>query len=740
MAKALIQTTLAGMDAKAQETRSRKQVTTVAILLSCMMLVLLARIFLLQSGWAKYASGSRLFMCISNAQKENATPSYLDYVQANTSAQIADMAEDQTVKRQLVAFRGAITDRHGRVMAASQLRYRLFMDPKMVLDHAESTVEKQWPTAEDLAKKGEAAIPPDALPGDAQALRDIMHSGLSGKERVLALHEALAKITAGQSHSLFEAAWRALPERLARELLYSPAEIARIQSAMQGREKKSYVVLDDLLTPERLEAFRKLTQSAGKEDRLPGLGLEPRSLRCYPLGQTAGQLIGFTGKEEVLADGRRTEKGLEGLERLWNKRLQATNGIAEAVVDRHRKPIWISSDGYKLPQDGENVQLSIDAHIQEVAEKQLAITCTKYHVQSGVMIVMQPNTGEILAMANWPPFDPSKSGKYGDDERQKLVRNRAVADIFEPGSIFKPLVWGSLVDQGLVRPEDKFNCTTDGELRVPGRMLHDAHKGHGHGTITWNQVLAYSSNIGMALGAMKSNPAKLHGMIAGWGIGASTHSGLSGEENGILHPARKWTSLSMSSLPMGQEVSVTTLQIMRAYCAIANGGLLLKPTVEVVDGRKITKMETTRAISEKGAALTRHAMRMCVIGVDDTDTHATGRLAKSKYYDIFGKTGTAQLPKETGGGYYQDRYISSFIGGAPLDHPRLVVGCFLRDPSKKFGHYGGTVAGPYVANTLEASLVYLGVPTNPGTDPSKMYGEWDARCNKMADEIGVEWP
>ncbi len=725
-AKAL-QAALSQSDPRRQEQRSRRLVTVLALGLSGLLTLLLARML---------------------------------WLQAHPSEQILELNEQSTIRRSLVAYRGALTDRHGRVLAASQLRYRLFVDPKMVQSEAATLLEKKWPNRVALQKNGLKDAPPDfkaLVPPELQLAieqkntRDIgtLLEELIRKESVRMTREALAD----------------LPRQLGLLLGHDRAAQAGMAKRLAGKEDASYVVLDNLLEPKQVDLFKaakaathtKPKKKGGKEpgageDETPvapapdflafkGLSLESCSLRNYPLGSTAGQLIGFTGKEEVLPDGRRQERGLEGLERLWNARLQSTPGVAKCVVDKHRQIVWVSADDYQLPKDGDNVQLALDARIQEVAEKQLEITCTKSGCENGIMVVMQPHTGEILAMATWPPFDPSKAGSYGNDERTKLVRNRAVADAFEPGSIFKPMVWASLVDDGIMRPEDKVDTTTDGAWRMPsGRLLHDAHPGHGHGMTTWEGVLAMSSNIGMAKGALKaghdtkSNREWMYQTLKKWGFGATTGSGLMGEENGILNPVKKWDNYTMGSLPMGQSITVTPLQIMRAYCAIANGGMLLKPSIEVVDGRKTGKLEATRVISEQAAATTRQAMRKVML---KEPYDGTGKNANSKYYDLFGKTGTAQYQIEGRKGY-SEFYTSSFVGGAPLDKPRLVVGCFLRK-TKKGRHYGGTVAAPFVKNTLEASLIYLGVPTNPGTDPSKMYQEWDAENKKRAAEAGVEY-
>lgn len=687
---------LAQSDPRSDELRSRKRVSILAFGASALLAVLLGRMLFLQS---------------------------------LPSEDILDRTEQNSVRRPLASFRGALIDRHGRVLAASQLRHRLCLDPQVVRDSVTTAVENTWPARQQLSKKGLAAVPEQLLPRLTPEFRRALESRDAGL-----INEAFEEFIRRESEEPLRAALAALPGNLAKALHMSADDAKRLAERIKGREHKSYVVLSDLLDKSQADTMREL-RGARKEPfpGFKGLFLEARSLRQYPQGDTAGQLVGFTGKEEVLPDGRRQEKGLDGLEKLWNARLQSTDGSSEWVVDKHRRPVWVSSEGYRLPKDGENILLSIDSHIQEIAEKQLEITCTKNHVESGILVVMQPYTGEILAMANWPKFDPS--ARYGLAQRLQLARNRAVADSFEPGSIFKPMVWASLVDDGYMKPEEKVDTTTEGAYRLAsGRLLHDADaaRGHGHGITDWNGVLAMSSNIGMAKGGAKTKNAWLHDALEKWGFGHSTQSGLPGEASGILRQARKWDKYTPSSLTMGQSINVTALQIMRAYGAIANGGQLLIPITEALDGPKTEQPARVRVISEDTAAKTRKAMRLVM-----THEHGTGRQANSKYYDIFGKTGTAQLP-DLATKRYGNYYVSSFVGGAPLDHPRLVAGCFLRK-TKKGRHFGGVVAAPYVKNTLEASLIYLGVPTNPGTDPSKMYLEWEADVKKRSDEAGLDY-
>jgi len=473
-------------------------------------------------------------------------------------------------------------------------------------------------------------------------------------------------------------------EKVGYGLGYDPV---KIEMAMYTRPKSRYIVLDRRLDDDKTEKLKTLD--------LPGLAADPFLVRDYPQGPLAGQLIGFVG-----ADG----KGLEGLEQVYNKRITATDGRVRYQRDARGRALWVDSGNYQKPKDGENLRLSIDAVIQSIAETSLAEAVEKYNADSGQLVVIDPNTGEVLAMANYPSFDPT----YFSTSKPELRRNRVVTDVFEPGSIFKPIIWSAMTQLKAADPNEKIDTTTTGVHRTSkGRRLRDARP---HGLITWDEVLIYSSNIGMAIVAERVGAQKLHEAMVRFGFGKPTGSGLPGEVGGVVHPLKKWTHYSVTSIPMGQEVSVTPLQMVRAFSAIANGGVLLTPTVTPVlgPGSELTP-PGVRVLDKNVADYTRSVLRRQVV-------EGGGQKANSRLYDLFGKSGTAQLPNFKQGGYYQDRYVSSYIGGAPLDSPRLVVGCFIQQPDKSIGHYGGIVSGPAVMQVMEQSLMYLGVPTNAAKD------------------------
>lgn len=469
---------------------------------------------------------------------------------------------------------------------------------------------------------------------------------------------------------------------------YDPAEIER---KIDARLHTRYVLLDRELTDERAAALKDL--------KLPGLGSDLRLVREYPLGTAAGQVIGFVG-----VDGT----GLEGLELVFNDTLTGRAGSLNYWRDARRRPLWVQSGSgaYRPPVDGEPVRLSLDAAIQSFAEQALANTCRGYDAESGQIIVMHPFTGEILAMANYPNVDPRTAGNMPPD----LRRNRSVTDVFEPGSTFKPFIWAAATQQQLAKPEELIDCHMGFYVSPRGRRLRDVH---GYGKISWDTVLIKSSNIGMAIVGQRMGSQRLYEAVRNFGFGRSTDSGLPGEIAGLVNPLPRWTHYSETSVPMGQEIGVTALQLARGYSALANGGYLITPTILAADADSPSPIKH-QVISTAVANHTRQVMRLVV-------TEGTGQKAKSDLYEIFGKTGTAQVPDRVRGGYTADKYTAVFAGGGPVNDPQVVVVTVIHQPDKRKGYYGGIVAAPPSKQVIEQTLAYLGVtPTQPQAPPKPL--------------------
>lgn len=452
---------------------------------------------------------------------------------------------------------------------------------------------------------------------------------------------------------------------------------ARIEQLIGQRPDSRYIVIDRLLADEQVAAVKALESRA--------IGIEPRLVRSYPLREIAGQLVGFVGEEH---------RGLDGAEFLFESELAGENGRVAYLRDARRRPVWIESTGYTPPTYGNDIALSIDAMIQAITEHHLAAAAEKYKAQAAEAIVMHARTGQILAMANWPFFDPNQGGNVD----VALRRNRCITDPYEPGSIFKPFVHAALTAAGFAKPTEKIDCTTSGFYVTSGRRrLRDAH---GHGTITWDQVLIQSSNIGMAIVAQRMGAAKLHAAVTAFGFGQPTGSALPGESRGIVNPLRQWNHYSVTSVPMGQEIAVTPLQMVRAFAAFANSGLIPTPSIlAAYQDRPIYQ----QAIDPDTADRTRQVLARVV-------AEGTGRKARSDKYRIWGKTGTAQVPDRVNGGYIDNAYTASFVCGAPLRRPQIVVIVVVHRPDKSIGHYGGTVAAPAAKLIVEQTLEYLGTP------------------------------
>lgn len=473
-------------------------------------------------------------------------------------------------------------------------------------------------------------------------------------------------------------------ERIAFALDYDPIDIER---TLSDRMHSRFVVLDRRLSEERLDKLRNL--------RLPGLGTQPRFVREYPQGPLAAPVVGFVGFEG---------KGLEGLERAMENQLRGENGDIRYLRDAARQPLWVPQNDYQPHRDGRSIYLTLDLTIQAIAEEELAAACKQYNAKSGELIVMDPHTGEILAMANYPSFDPRDVNSSQPDAR----RNRCVTDVFEPGSIFKPFLWAVATEQRYAHPSEVINAHHGLYVSPRGRRLRDAHP---YDRLTWEQGLTKSSNILMAIVAQRMGEQRVHEAISSFGFGAKTGSELPGEVSGVLHPLKRWTHYSITSVPMGQEIGVTALQITRAFCVFGNDGLLITPTIVLRDqpGDEMPRpLLVQRVLSPAAAELTRRTMRKVV-------TEGTGRNAKSDLYTIFGKTGTAQVAGKRGG-YLPGQYIGSFVGGAPTENPRVIVGCFIHQPETSRGYYGGIIAAPAARNVIERTLIHMGLP--PQTRPN----------------------
>ena len=429
--------------------------------------------------------------------------------------------------------------------------------------------------------------------------------------------------------------------------------------------------------------------------KISGIGVETDWRRYYPMGRLAGHVVGFTSTDN---------RGLGGIELQYNKELSGSGGRDIFVADISRRPIRYKQQESVL-SDGSGLILTLDASIQQFAREELLKQYEKYEAESAVAIVASVKTGAILAVVSLPDFEP---GHIRTADVNNL-RNKAISDQFEPGSILKPIATAIAIDCGVVKPDEKIFCE-DGNYRGKGFGRIKEYRNRRYGKLSVREILVYSSNIGMAKLGQRLGKERLYKGLKLFGFGKETGVDLPGETEGLLRTTNKWTGYSVTRVPFGQEISVTAIELVRAFCILANGGRLVKPFIvkAIVDSDGdivelkgsgtqvgfVVKPETANWI-----------VRDALVGVIN---EGTGRKAKLEKWQLFGKTGTAQLAKSDGRGYSDTDYVASFIAGAPAEEPEVVVLVSIRKPNIKLGkgYTGGTVAAPVVGRILEKTLNY----------------------------------
>ncbi len=438
---------------------------------------------------------------------------------------------------------------------------------------------------------------------------------------------------------------------------------------------------------------------------MDGVGFKRSTRRVYPLGTFAGQVIGFANSHE----------GLDGLESQLNSLLEGRKGRVIYVKDAADRALWVDNRGYRQPDDGMKVWLTLNTMIQGVAEEQLDKACKKFSARSGVAVVMNPRNGTILAMANYPTMDPNDYQKTPPQFR----RNRAVTDPFEPGSVFKPFNLSFALYDHVVTLQTPFNCH-HGRYRDPtGRLIKDVG---GWGYLSVEDILVHSSNIGMTQIGWKMGIRRLCDGINAFGFGHMTGCILPGESPGIVRPLSQWTKGTLTSASFGYGVGVTPLQLARGLCAIANGGYLLTPQIIKMVQTRGGRLETWAQIDgpqKTQRIVPRWVTRQVITAMEQVMVRGTGQYAISPLYRLFGKTGTANLAVAGQDRYHAHQYNATFIAGGPVPDPRLICVVTVHEPDPRKGHYGGTVAGPACSRILTSALQYLQVPPDqgPATDP-----------------------
>ncbi|MBI5286868.1 MAG: penicillin-binding protein [Deltaproteobacteria bacterium] len=433
-----------------------------------------------------------------------------------------------------------------------------------------------------------------------------------------------------------------------------------------------------------------LSEAKGIND-MNGVGILKEGKRFYPHPHLASHLIGFVGVDS---------QGLEGVELFYDSYIKGSPRVFRGERDGRGGEMVLVDMEKNSPSRGMDVVLTIDKTIQYITEKELQKAVSTTKAKGGLAIVMDPRTGEILAMTNAPSFDPSAFWKY----KPSIWRNRAITDSFEPGSVFKVFLLAAALVEGMVNPKSLFFCE-NGIYKVADRTFHDVKR---FGWLTLPQVIKYSSNIGAAKMGERLGKRGLYRYIREFGFGAKTGIDMPGEAVGSIHPPDEWSAVSIDTISFGQGLSVTGIQLVTAMSAVANGGYLMKPfVVKKILGKDGKAVKDFNPEVRRRVIPEETAKKVTAILKEVTREGGTGVKAAIDGFEVAGKTGTAQKPDLLTGGYKEGGYISSFLGFVPADAPRLTILVLLDEPEGEF--YGGAIAAPVFKDIAVQVLPYLGV-------------------------------
>jgi cell division protein FtsI (penicillin-binding protein 3) len=502
---------------------------------------------------------------------------------------------------------------------------------------------------------------------------------------------------------IFDRRGRELAVNLDAESIYcDPAEIVSPEQTASAisvaMNKRPEAVLAKINSDKRFNWIeRKIDIDktiALKEMKLKGVGFIPEARRFYPKGSLASHVLGFVNIDN---------NGLEGIEQKYNRYLAVNQ--EKISVQRDAKGN-VLSEGTNREIKGDSLVLTIDEGLQYIAEKNLDEAMSRWQASSATIIMMNPYNGEVLAMASRPSYDPNNPAEAKPQQR----RNRAITDLYEPGSTFKIVTGAAALQEKAVTLDKKFDCSA-GYIEVGGRKIKDAHK---HGVLTFKEVIQKSSNVGTIKVALGLGKGKLYEYIRKFGFGDKTGIDLMGEVSGLVRPPDRWSGMSIGAIAIGQEIAVTPLQVLRAYSVIANGGFLVKPHIvsKIIspDGKLIHSTSETaqRILSEETATVFRGVLKTV------TEEGGTATQAAVDGNQVAGKTGTAQLFDHKTKRYSTTNYISSFVGFVPADSPQIAMIVVIQEPRGQI--YGGVVAGPVFKKIANESLSYLRVPRDDSNE------------------------
>ena len=468
--------------------------------------------------------------------------------------------------------------------------------------------------------------------------------------------------------------------QLARVLGIDPQQLMRRVTRSMDKE---FLYLRRHLSPEKAAEALAL--------KLPGINVQREYRRYYPAGEVAGHLVGFTNIDDV---------GQEGLELAFNHWLAGESGAKRVLKDRLGRSVE-NVESIRPPHHGKDLQTSIDLRIQYLAYRTLKSAIQKYNAESGSIVMLDVATGEVLAIVNQPTYNPNDRSQYSAER----YRNRAITDIFEPGSSIKPLVVAAALESGEYRPSSIID-TAPGYVIVGPKTIEDSRN---LGRISLTTILARSSNVGVTKLAMSLEPDQLWNTMTRFGLGALTTSGFPGESAGLLTHYNHWRPISQATLAYGYGVSVTPLQLAQAYSVLGSDGMLKPISLVALDG----PVEGDQILSVESATAVRRMLEEVV------RPGGTGTKAAVTGYRIAGKTGTAW--KFAAGGYSKDKYISIFAGLAPASDPQLAAVVVIDEPGGEL-YYGSDVAAPVFADVMSESLRLLAVPPDamPARDPGSI--------------------
>lgn len=499
------------------------------------------------------------------------------------------------------------------------------------------------------------------------------------------------------------------------ETLSGTTNISYEEALSFALSDRSFLWLKRLAEPELVEGIRKMN--------LEGIGFIEEPRRTYPNGHLLGQVLGFTNIDST---------GIEGIEYMLDGILRGNPREIHIRRDARGKPILNASLDIDESTSGFDVYLTIDSQIQHIVEKELEKGVREFGAKSAMAVLMKPDTGEILAMASYPFFNPNRFRDFNDI----TMRNRPVWYTFEPGSTTKAFLLAAALEEKIANPDTKYDCE-NGRRKVGPTVIRDIRP---HDILTVAETITESSNICASKIGETLGRKSYHDYLSNFGFGKRTGIDLPGEQSGLLPGQNRWGPVELATISFGQGVAVTSLQLATAISAVANGGYLMKPYIlhKIVSPNGDIVREKRPQVANRVISFDT-ALKVSDI-LEQAVENGTGKMAMIPEYRVAGKTGTAQIPDPAGGGYYKNSYMASFIGFAPADNPEISLVVVVEDPKEKI--YGGAVAAPIFREIAEKVLFMMDVPASRDFMGNRVMPNMNGRSAReimrWAEEAGVE--